>query len=228
MLGRSGCRRFIFRSISLVLIMAMSLGINSYAKENDAIAIRRHAAFTEVIGIYDGGGEKSANTLTVYGLGRKRAYGMSPKGPIEFEGFFGVSLKISGNTVTIQPYDHTNMYDTSRIVITKMDSMTSETIVMDFGIVHAGKELSYEITEKGVYSVVDDVSSDDAGNVSGSDEGREGYSAPRGYLYYDGESLRTCRVTTYSADALKKIIDHWNGIMDGVAPSACRSNEGIS
>ncbi len=183
----------------------------------DAYNLQQYTVATDTVKIYGDGKTKDAKNLTLFCFGAERTYGYIDDSSVDFEGFFGVRLKVSGKKVSITPYDHTvsGTYSKSAIVISKMTDYTHENEVARFDDVSKDTSVIYTVTDTGIFSVSDFAYEDSKHIV-------------KAYFYNDGNNLYTCRVTNQPYDKFNEIIKHWNNLIGDANPKKYLSNEGIT
>ncbi len=201
------------RIISRILIATLSLSLYVAPITSIAASKNNHAVSTETIGIrkqFDS--DSSYEAFTVYDLGKERTYGMSPNSNIDFEAFYGVRLKVNGDSISITTYDHTGNYPESAVMISKMITMKQDSIVKSFGYIDVGETITYTPSESGAYAVINMIDKDNKNNA-------------RGYFYFDGSNISTCRVVDTSTERFASQIDYWNNLMDDADPKNYLSNK---
>lgn len=201
--------------MAMILVTILSVKLLYWLADDsevDSVSGTKYTVSTDAIKIYGDGKTKSAKNLTVYGLSSERTYGFGGNSTVDFEALYGVKLKTSGKTVTITTYDNASKFPTSSVLVCKMTNNTTEELVANYDDISAGTSVTYTVSEKGIYSVSDVV-----------DEKKVDRTV-RGYFYYDGKTLNTCRTTTIPADEFNEIIKHWNNLMSNADPKNYLSN----
>ena len=184
--------------------------------EVDSNSGAKYAVSTKTVKIYGDGKTKDNNNLTVYSLGNRRTYGYGGNSTVDFEAFYGINLKTNGKTVTITTYDHTKKFPKSSVLISKMSTSTKEEFITSFDDIDKGTTVTYTVADKGIYSVSDIVDENDL------------KMTVRGYFYYDGKNLNTCRTTKMPSDKFNAVITHWNNLMGDADPKNYLSNRGTT
>ena len=192
-----------------LIIMSIS-GFVSYPTENDGLTGK-----TDTIQEVD-------QNFTAYDLRTSRTYGTNGYTNIDFEGLAGVKVSTSGSKVTYTAYTHSTQVSITGTILDKVERVernigTPEQYTKVISLTTAtDKPVTIDLkNKKGVYSITCTTNIRDTPII-------------HAYLYTDGTTAYTCRISFDSAKSKKSREDEWNSKLKDIDPKDYVSNAGIT
>lgn len=153
------------------------------------------------------------SNVTLYDFSNERNYGYSgSKGDqIDFEAYFGVTLKADGQNLVCTPYTHTS---------------SASPVSMTLSSIMDRKRLDLETYNCGTDPVAIDTASlpDGTYTVTMLFDTKSGDRSVSGYFYKDGKSLQTCRFANAGIEVVTADQNIWNYKMSDADPDDYLSN----
>ncbi len=162
--------------------------------------------------------EGNTSNLTAYCFGNERHYGFYRTDSIDFEGYYGVNINTSGKKASITAYSHIKddaTFKSVEIAYIK-DANQNLEAVKNLGKLEEDETVTYTFASgdtQGIYKVT-------ATPVASS------LDAVYGYIYYDGKTAKTCRITNNGVTISQ--YDEFQKLMADADPKNYLSNKLIT